>query len=648
MTPPPHPHHSQILLRLLDPPVRRKGELDKSKLAVDDWERRLVRRIEEIAEDTDYFETDYPDPADDVRGHPFLNNRTFFDLNPRERLDVLYCLSEERLDDDPEGECGAEVRAMAVHNNTAEAEEEGTHHPEAHGDPIGSDSDNRQYFACVGDLRVYRWEKPKANAFAQPAWGTVCVGLKETMAFADSLKGGKRNSKDYLLWEYLTETHLPPHLAAVEREERAARATQKAIEDAEKRRLDDERFNAVDRKRSGRIAQKAAEEESRRRIEEEAAAKREAVRAAAAEKEAARQRACWRWMLLPARLRPSEVPEGMNPLNSDAAAHDADQIIAARASANPAGDECVGKSLDIYWEDDNKWYRGVVKGYDGKKNHDVYYPEDDVTETVRLSAVRKRWIPLGYEQTEGAPPPPEVFEPGLEHRGVKMDGRDTVLFMRRPKGVGEDDDFEVKVSVAPNSSDRSSSDVEQSNRDEEKDEDDDGYGGIDEDEEENDSYWSGYEETEPPRCAEYSMTDATVGNAGEPRGEPVAKKPRSESGSPTPAWYPQGVPGDLVPQGAKKPEPKPYSKPEPEPELTAEPEPEPEPELTAEEPAERSEKQKEIFARMRAAGAEKRRFKEETRLRKIANLERIRAAKRAAKEEEQAAAAPMDAAEPEV
>lgn len=195
--------------------MRRKGELDKSKLAVDDWERRLVRRIEEIAEDTDYFETDYPDPSDDVRGHPFLNNRTFFDLNPRERLDVLYCLSEERLDYDPDGECGAEVRAMAVHNNTAEAEEEGTHHPEAHGDPIGSDSDNRQYFACVGDLRVYRWEKPKANAFAQPAWGTVCVGLKETMAFADSLKGGKRNSKDYLLWEYLTETHLPPHLAAV-------------------------------------------------------------------------------------------------------------------------------------------------------------------------------------------------------------------------------------------------------------------------------------------------------------------------------------------------------------------------------------------------------------------------------------------------
>ena len=74
----------------------------------------------------------------------------------------------------------------------------------------------------------------------------------------------------------------------------------------------------------------------------------------------------------------------------------------------------MGKGLDMDGEDDDKWYRGVVKGYDGKKKQDVYSPEDDVTETVRLSAVRKRGIPLGLEQTEGAPPPPEVFEPGLE------------------------------------------------------------------------------------------------------------------------------------------------------------------------------------------------------------------------------------------
>ena len=138
--------------------------MDKNRLAVDEWEARLARKIEALAEETDYFESDYPDPADDVRGHPFNGGRTFFDLNPRERLDVMYALSEERLEDDPEGECGAEVRAMAVHNATfADAEEEG-HHPEAHGDPIGVDSDNRQYFACGNDLRVYRWEKPKANA----------------------------------------------------------------------------------------------------------------------------------------------------------------------------------------------------------------------------------------------------------------------------------------------------------------------------------------------------------------------------------------------------------------------------------------------------------------------------------------------------
>ena len=259
--------------------------MDKNRLAVDEWEARLARKIEALAEETDYFESDYPDPADDVRGHPFNGGRTFFDLNPRERLDVLYALGEERLEDDPEGECGAEVRAMAVHNATfADAEEEG-HHPEAHGDPIGVDSDNRQYFACGNDLRVYRWEKPKANAFTQPAWGTVCVGLKETMAFADSLKGGKRNSKDYLLWEYLTETHLPPHVAVLEREDRAKRAEEKALEDAERRRAAKEAYESVDRKRSGRIAQKAAEEEEKRRIEEEASAKREALRAAAAAKE---------------------------------------------------------------------------------------------------------------------------------------------------------------------------------------------------------------------------------------------------------------------------------------------------------------------------------------------------------------------------
>ena len=292
--------------------------MDKNRLAVDEWEARLARKIEALAEETDYFESDYPDPAE-TRGHPFNGGRTFFDLNPRERLDVLYALGEERLEDDPEGECGAEVRAMAVHNATfADAEEEG-HHPEAHGDPIGVDSDNRQYFACGDDLRVYRWEKPKANAFTQPAWGTVCVGLKETMAFADSLKGGKRNSKDYLLWEYLTETHLPPHVAALEREDRAKRAEEKAAEDAEKRRLAKEAYESVDRKRSGRIAQKAAEEEERKRLEEEAVAKRNAVRAAAAAKEDARQRACWRWMLLPPRLRPAEVPEGMNPAHSEAA-----------------------------------------------------------------------------------------------------------------------------------------------------------------------------------------------------------------------------------------------------------------------------------------------------------------------------------------
>lgn len=480
--------------------------MDKNRLAVDEWEARLARKIEALAEETDYFESDYPDPAEDVRGHPFNGGRTFFDLNPRERLDVLYALGEERLEDDPEGECGAEVRAMAVHNATfADAEEEG-HHPEAHGDPIGVDSDNRQYFACGNDLRVYRWEKPKANAFTQPAWGTVCVGLKETMAFADSLKGGKRNSKDYLLWEYLTETHLPPHVAALEREDRAKRAEEKALEDAEKRRAAKEAYESVDRKRSGRIAQKAAEEEEKRRIEEEASAKREALRAAAAAKEDARQKACWRWMLLPPRLRPAEVPEGMNPAHSEAAKNSEGAERRAAAS-NPRGEACVGKRLDVYWDDDQTWYRGVVNAFDPEKNtHEVYYPEDDVTETVKLAEVRKRWIPDGWDESGDALLLPEVFEPGLEHRGVKVDGSATVLFMRRPGSVGqrreeeEDDDADDAAALRdfePHSSDRSADETMDIERreggsmdgydndgyDEDGDEDgddDDGYGGVDE------------------------------------------------------------------------------------------------------------------------------------------------------------------------
>ena len=302
------------------------------------------------------------------------------------------------------------------------------------------------------------------------------------------------------------ETWLPVGIAigaALEREDRAKRAEQKAAEDAEKRRLAKEAYESVDRKRSGRIAQKAAEEEERRRLDEEAAAKREAARAAAAAKEDARQRACWRWMLLPPRLRPAEVPEGMNPAHSEAAARSecARRAFAAAAASNPRGDACVGKRLDVYWDDDQTWYRGVVRAHDPEKNtHEVYYPEDEVAETVRLAAVRKRWIPDGWDESEGAPPPPEVIEPGLEHRGVKVDGSVTVLFMREPGGVGrrrrEEEDVDEDDAPEPHSSDRSADETMDIERREGSmdgydndgyDEDGyddgdgyDGYGGVDE------------------------------------------------------------------------------------------------------------------------------------------------------------------------
>jgi hypothetical protein len=101
------------------------------------------------------------------------------------------------------------------------------------------------------------------------------------------------------------------------------------------------------------------------------------VEAAVAKREEARQIACWRWMLLPPRLRPVEVPEGMDPSTSDAAA--------AAAAAAPAGDAAVGRYLQIFWAEDDAWYDGLVEGYDAATGaHTVRYILDDVTEAVGL------------------------------------------------------------------------------------------------------------------------------------------------------------------------------------------------------------------------------------------------------------------------
>ena len=147
------------------------------------------------------------------------------------------------------------------------------------------------------------------------------------------------------------------------------------------------------------------------------------------------------------RLRPAEVPEGMNPAHSEAARSDPGAQrafkLANSYASNPRGDACVGKRLDVYWDDDQTWYRGVVRAHDrgGTRTRCI---TRRMTSRRRCDSPRfaSGGSPTGGTNRTNRAEPPEVFEPGLEHRGVKVDGSATVLFMRRPETVGKQQEQE--------------------------------------------------------------------------------------------------------------------------------------------------------------------------------------------------------------
>ena len=120
-------------------------------------------------------------------------------------------------------------------------------HPEAHGDPVGFDSDGRAYYVCGKDVRVYAWEKPIGKGWKEPGFATVCAHAAECRSLAESLSG-KKSGKDKALREYLVEQHLPPHDAEEEKARRAARA-EKAREERAIRAANKAKYDALDRKR---------------------------------------------------------------------------------------------------------------------------------------------------------------------------------------------------------------------------------------------------------------------------------------------------------------------------------------------------------------------------------------------------------------
>jgi hypothetical protein len=483
----------ELILRLIEDGSR------TARLEVNDWERRLKRRVRQIAHETDYFEDAYPDPetesdedAEDgdeeteandegeiqrdlpvaetadvdeatvpgdgdedfavdeddesardaaaprPRGYPLRGGKTFFDLSPSERLDVLNALCEHCVESDEA--CVDEVAAMAA-AHAAVTGDAYQCHPEAHGERVGADAENRVYFASGNDARLWRWEKPsgsianghRASSFgthgqSDPGFGTVCVDARECRALASCLEASK-SAKDRALVLYLRETHLPFHDALEEKAARLARVECARLEDLERRRLMKASYDEMDRKRSGRIAVKIAEDAERRRLREEAEEAEAEALAVAKARDAATHRSRVRWMLLPPRLRPAEVPEGM-----DAAAA---AEFSSASEEDPPGSETVGRYVRVLWADDGAWYDAIVTKFSNGL-HTLKYLADDTVETLDLRLEQKRWCSAeDYVTPAGFPIPPPAREPfGLDERGVKS-GEDatgsTVLFVRKPK-----------------------------------------------------------------------------------------------------------------------------------------------------------------------------------------------------------------------
>jgi hypothetical protein len=353
---------------------------------------------------------------------------------------VLNALCEHCVESDEA--CVDEVAAMAA-AHAAVTGDAYQCHPEAHGERVGADAENRVYFASGNDARLWRWEKPsgsianghRASSFgthgqSDPGFGTVCVDARECRALASCLEASK-SAKDRALVLYLRETHLPFHDALEEKAARLARVECARLEDLERRRLMKASYDEMDRKRSGRIAVKIAEDAERRRLREEAEEAEAEALAVAKARDAATHRSRVRWMLLPPRLRPAEVPEGM-----DAAAAASAEFSSA-SEEDPPGSETVGRYVRVLWADDGAWYDAIVTKFSNGL-HTLKYLADDTVETLDLRLEQKRWCSAeDYVTPAGFPIPPPAREPfGLDERGVKS-GEDatgsTVLFVRKPK-----------------------------------------------------------------------------------------------------------------------------------------------------------------------------------------------------------------------
>jgi hypothetical protein len=431
----------EVCLRLIeDPPRYGHASGRERRLAVNDWESRLLEHARVVADDSDVFDEDYPALGDGANAHPLATGDTFFDLSPTARLALLHAFCEHRLESEDDPACNEEAKAQAdAHADRANEET----HPGCHGEQIGADGDGRTYHVTGDDLRVYRWEKSKGRA--HPAWSTACTTTSEALALANAFAESK-SPKERALGTYLLETHLPAHLA--EEEKRASREKSREAKEAAARARERERAEYDERakKRSGRIAVKQAEEEERRRRREAELEAAAAIAAAAREKREATQLERWRWMLLPPRLRSKDVPQGMDPRGSDArvrllARESADERAAREKIETPRGEDAIGRYVLTYWDDDETWYVARVESYDAAADaHALRYVLDDeleagasLYENARAPgdgddgtrALRRGMVftPVDWDPSSAIDWNPSPELPGLERRGVRLESR---------------------------------------------------------------------------------------------------------------------------------------------------------------------------------------------------------------------------------
>ena len=428
-------------------------------------------RTEEDDEDNEN-ENENDEERDKPRGHPLRGAASFFTLTPTTRLDILNALCEERVESDES--LVDEVEAMAAAHAASSGDAfEG--HPEAHGLCAGADSDNRSYFSIDADIRVWRWEKPAGAPFGRkdasgqkdPGFCTVCVSLPECRALAKSLESSIR-AKDKALFLWITETHMPYHEKQEEKSLKALRVAQTRQEDLDRRNERKEAYDQMDRKRSGRIALKIAEDAERRRVAEEADESLAEAEAIATGRDLKVHDLRVRWMLLPARLRSADTPEGMDGSTSDAAmdggASDA-ATQAKRAALKSetksvetelngenllSGPESIGRYLRLLWDDDGAWYDAVVEGFDSHKNeHTVRYLADSTKETLDLGNERMTWVARSEYVTPSGSliPVPEREPVGLQFRGVRSGA--TTLFVWRPKQTVAVEEVTAAATSAP-------------------------------------------------------------------------------------------------------------------------------------------------------------------------------------------------------